>query len=283
MEFLQLRYFYESAKNESFAKTAEKYMVPLSSVSASIKRLETEVGCSLFNRHYNRIELNENGKKLQNSLCMIFDELDNVIQSISPEITDKSDIKICVRAMRNEITDHIIEYVKMHPDESFKTIFDFSDDNLDEYDLIIDDNPNRYFGYENFEFSNKRIYLMASSYNPLCGKKLKLNQLWNQSFISTGENTNTHRMVLKACRNEGFTPKFIIQTNDLLCYNKYVESGIGIGIGRIDNFELVNADVKLLDVEDFVARQTIYIFYKNQSLSRNIKEFIEFLKSKALR
>ena len=34
MELLQLRYFYESAKNENFAKTAEKYMVPASSVSA---------------------------------------------------------------------------------------------------------------------------------------------------------------------------------------------------------------------------------------------------------
>ena len=40
MELLQLRYFFESAKNENFAKTAEKYMVPASSVSASVKRLE---------------------------------------------------------------------------------------------------------------------------------------------------------------------------------------------------------------------------------------------------
>ena len=42
MEMLQLRYFYESAQNESFAKTAEKYMVPTTSVSASVKRLEKE-------------------------------------------------------------------------------------------------------------------------------------------------------------------------------------------------------------------------------------------------
>lgn len=282
MEFLQLRYFYESAKNQSFAKTAEKYMVPLSSISASIKRLESEIGCTLFDRHSNCVELNENGKKLQNSLCMIFDELDNVIQSISPENTSKSDIKICVRALRNEITDHIIEYLNLHSNVSFKTIFNFSDVNLDDYDIIIDDNPNKYFGYENFEFSNKRIYLMASMDNPLCGKTLKLKQLWNQVFISTGENTNTHGMLLKACENEGFTPKFIIQTNDLLCYNKYVEAGIGIGIGRSDNLELVNTNVQLLDVEDFVARQTIYIFYKNQSVGGNVKEFIKFLKTKAL-
>ena len=50
MELLQLRYFFDSAKNEHFAKTAEKYWVPASSVSASIKRLEEELGCKLFDR-----------------------------------------------------------------------------------------------------------------------------------------------------------------------------------------------------------------------------------------
>ena len=48
MEFLQLRYFYESAKNKSFAVTAKNHMVPTSSVSASVKRLEKEFGTNLF-------------------------------------------------------------------------------------------------------------------------------------------------------------------------------------------------------------------------------------------
>ena len=57
MEFLQLRYFYESAKSESIAKTAKSFMVPASSVSAAIKRLEEELGCALFERTANRIRL----------------------------------------------------------------------------------------------------------------------------------------------------------------------------------------------------------------------------------
>ena len=87
MEILQLRYFFESARNQSFAKTAEKYMVPLTSVSASIKRLEKELNCTLFNRHSNHVSLSENGIKLQNSLCMIFNEWDNVVNSLTPENT----------------------------------------------------------------------------------------------------------------------------------------------------------------------------------------------------
>ena len=66
MELLQLRYFFESAQSGSFSKTAKKYMVPLTSVSASIRRLEQELGCPLFVRHPNCVSLNEKGKILQN-------------------------------------------------------------------------------------------------------------------------------------------------------------------------------------------------------------------------
>ena len=63
MELLQLKYFYESANTESFTKTAQRHLIPVSSVSASIKRLEKELGCKLFDRTSNRIKLNQNGKR----------------------------------------------------------------------------------------------------------------------------------------------------------------------------------------------------------------------------
>ena len=67
MELLQLRYFYESAKNENFAKTAEKYMVPASSISASVKRLEEELGCQEPSRRRKlRYDSNRDNCELEN-------------------------------------------------------------------------------------------------------------------------------------------------------------------------------------------------------------------------
>jgi len=280
MEILQLRYFFESAKNESFAKTAQKYRVPLSSVSASVKRLETELGCSLFDRQSNRIVLNENGKKLQNSLCMIFDELSSVTQNLSPAQAETKEIKISVRALRNEITDHIIEYAALHPQVTFKTFFDFGKTDFENDDIIIGDDPEKYPGYDYFEFSSKRILLVAAKDSPLCGQKLYIKQLWNQPFISMGEHTSTHKMLLTACKNEGFTPNFVVHTNDLQCWNKYIQAGIGIGIGRYNPAGPPNPNIQYLDVVDFIARQTIYVFYKKQSAHGNIKSFLDFLRSK---
>ena len=72
MEMLQLRYFYESAKSQNFTITAQKYLVPVSAVSSSVKRLEKELGCQLFEREANRIRLNDSGRLLQQSLCTVF-------------------------------------------------------------------------------------------------------------------------------------------------------------------------------------------------------------------
>ena len=64
MEFLQLKYFSHAAKTENFSHTAQNFMVPTSCISASIKKLETEIGVKLFDRTANKIKLNEYGKIL---------------------------------------------------------------------------------------------------------------------------------------------------------------------------------------------------------------------------
>ena len=110
MEILQLRYFFDSARTENFAKTAEKYMVPPSSVSASVKRLENELGCRLFDRCSNRIFLNENGRKLQRSLGMMFDELDRTVSELSLAESETPEIKMLAKSLREVMTNALIEY-----------------------------------------------------------------------------------------------------------------------------------------------------------------------------
>jgi len=281
MEILQLRYFFDSAKHESFSKTAQKYMVPITSVSASIKRLETELGCTLFDRLPNRILLNDNGRKLQQSLYIIFSELDDITGAFSAKNTDTREIKMLVRAMRSQVTDYIIEYKSRHPYISFKTVFDFGDINIENYDIIIDDKPEKYADYENFEICSTRILLKASSNSPLCKRKLTLKQLCNQSFLSMGEQSSMHQLLINACNRAGFSPNIVVKTNDTQCYKKCLESGIGIGLGR-DNPQEHNNNIKFLDITDFDARQTVYGFYKKQHAYGNVEHFINFLKSKII-
>ena len=282
MELLQLHYFFDSAKNGSFAKTAEKYMVPSTSVSAAVKRLEKELGCTLFDRSSNRILLNDNGKKLQQSLYVIFHELEQAVESLATEIADKREIRMLVRAIRGQLTDHIIEYKMKHPQITFKTVFDFSETAYENYDIIIDEETNLYPEYEKFILSRFRLRIKSSVDSYLCDKQLTLKQLYNQNFITMGEQSNLHKILVNACKRAGFTPNIIIKTNDAQCYEKCIASGLGLGLSREYHNQTPSLTTRPLDIKDFNEYQTVCCYYKEQSVYGNIKHFLDFLKTKAI-
>ncbi|MBQ3132856.1 MAG: LysR family transcriptional regulator [Clostridia bacterium] len=282
MELLQLRYFYESAKSENFSKTATMFMVPTTSVSASIKRLEAELGCKLFDRTSNRIYLNARGRLLQKTLCSVFRDIDDVVEKLSIHDEDTRTIKILVRGMRRKITDFITEYNANHPHIAFKTVFNYDDD-YQTYDIIIDDEKNFYDGYDSIELFNMRLKLKCSSNNRLCKQKLFLHQLCNQPFVLMDFESNMHKVLEKACNRVGFSPNISVVCNDIECYEKFIAADMGIGIARQEESPSgASSSISDLDVADFNEHYTIYAYYSKKEYYGNIKNFIEFLKSKSI-
>jgi DNA-binding transcriptional LysR family regulator len=280
MELLQLRYFFDSARTENFAKTAEKYMVPPSSVSASIKRLETELGCQLFDRCSNRIFLNENGRTLQRSLGMMFDELDRTVSELSLAESEKPEIKMLAKSLREVMTNALIEYRELHPNQRFLTVFDFDED-YEEYDLIVDERNESYVGYEKMELCTMRIRLCAAPDSPLCGRPLTLRQLRNQNFVTMGKQSNAHRLLVKACKNVGFVPNIVMEINDTKCYGKCIHTGMGIGLSREPAETKPSESAKnFLLVSDFEELQTYYIYYKKTGSNSNLQNFVDYLRKR---
>ena len=282
MELLQLKYFFESAKTESFAKTAEKFMVPTSSVSASVKRLENELGCSLFDRMSNRIALNSNGKRLKSSLTLVFSELEGAVESLSLPECDTREVKMLVRSIRKEITSYIVEYNARCPDIRFRTVFDFCEKDIDSYDIIIDEKKESYCEWESVPLCSFKVKITASAKSPLCKRKHTLASLKNEHFISFGEQSNTHRILVNACDRAGFLPNIAVQCNDIDCHEKLIESGIGIGLGLDFERKPQSDKVAFLDVADFNERYDVYCYYKKNAYYGNVKHFLDFLLRKSL-
>lgn len=276
MELLQLRYFYESAKNGSFAKTAKVYMVPLTSVSASIRRLEAELGCKLFDRTSNRVVLNENGRRLQQSLCLVFDELDSTVEQMAEQTLQNREIRVLVRGMRRNITDAILHFKEQFPDSVFHISFDFGETRIEDYDVIIDEDSPLYVDYGRFEFFTTRLRVKCGKNHPMLGKSIEMKQLCNANFISMGEESNLHKVLLEACSQAGFTPKVTVYCNDLECYEKLIAGGIGIAIGREKS---LSPEIACLDVVDFDKRYTLYCYYKFDAYKGVVKQFVDYLQT----
>lgn len=280
MELLQLRYFYESAKTENFTKTAEKFQVPTTSVSACVKRLEKEMGCQLFDRISNRIVLNENGKLLQQALCSVFRELDGVTERLTARNWDAREVKILVRGMRRQITDLITEYSSTHTYIPFKTVFDYGNTDFNEFDIIVDEEKASYTEYERIELFNMRLRLKCSAGSPLCGQQMTLNQLCMEPFVLMDINSNMNEILTKACNRAGFTPMISVLCNDIECYDKFLAAGMGIGIGRENDGQV--GMIRDLEIVDFKEHYTVYAYYSPKEYYGNVKDFVDFLKSKGI-
>lgn len=280
MELLQLRYFFESAKNESFAKTAEKYMVPASSVSASVKRLEEELGCKLFDRRSNRVVLNESGIQLQNSLSVIFDELDQTVEKIRANKPKKTEIRILVLAMRDHICDIMFEYQKLYPNVHFVAMFDVDNNVASDYDLIIDKYCESYQEYKRHELGNYRICFKATPEHPLVGKELTMIDLRHERFITLEYELGLNSSLIECCKNAGFYPNIVLQTNDRQCFRQSAASGIGLGLWLKSELAPPPEGLVDLEVTDLQLRHTLYLYYKNNIVNEQLKDFISFLTSK---
>ncbi|MBE6655321.1 MAG: LysR family transcriptional regulator [Ruminococcaceae bacterium] len=107
MELLQLLYFCHAAETESFAKTAREYNVPAASISQTVKRLEYEIGASLFDRSANGVKLNERGRILYRNAKSALSMLDDAKRKIRDEEISGT-IRILVETNRH-IVNHAIK------------------------------------------------------------------------------------------------------------------------------------------------------------------------------
>lgn len=282
MELLQLRYFQESATNGSFAKTAQSHNVPATSVSASVKRLEKELGCSLFDQACNRIQLNENGKLFLKTVDEILRKLEHAVYTLQREVDDDRQIRMLVRTTRGEITNAIIAFKQKFPKAIFRTVFDFSETDYDSYDIVIDEQKDDYSGYDRFLFMRTRIRIKAAAKNPLCGKPLTLRQLASASFISIGEQNSMNKILINACRQAGFHPNIAIQCNDIKCYEECLAADVGIALGREYPNAVLSDRIRYLNVTDFDEVQTICCYYKSASAYGIVGDFLRFLQEQGM-
>ena len=280
MELLQLRYFMESAQRGSFAATAEHYLVPATSVSAAVRRLEQELGCQLFDRTSNRIALNENGARLLQTLESVFSQLDSTTGALSQQ-KDTREIRMLVRAMRSDITDRIVAFRALHPQIRFRTVFDFATDNAETYDIIIDRQGTSYPGCRSFPLYRMQLRLKATASSPLCGRQLTMTQLRGEDFISLGEQSSMTAILRAACRRAGFTPQIAVSSNDIRCYDKLVAAGIGIGLERRRDDTELDGHTAYLDVADFREEYVVCVYFREAAAYGNVAEFLQFLQEKA--
>lgn len=92
MELTQLRYFQKVARTKSITKAAQDLYISQPTLSQSLSRLESSLGCPLFTHQPGkRMQLNESGELFLKTVDRLFEELEHGIDQVR-ELNERAKI-----------------------------------------------------------------------------------------------------------------------------------------------------------------------------------------------
>ena len=277
MELLQLKYFCDAAQTENFSKTANKYHVPPSNISQSIKRLEVELGVKLFDRKSNCLTLNKNGenfyKKVKEAL--------NILENAQAEMSDNNDkgvLKICIMTNRFTVSKTIEKFAKKYPDIVISSSYSLSADSED-FDIIISDDNLRSDNTEREMIVSEGISLAINTENPLAHKaEINGEDLAKENFICMNEESSLFSTTKKICNSMNFQPNIVMQSPDPVFVRKCVDLNLGVTFAPAISWQGQFSDKVVLKKLDGFYRTTYAYKNKNKFNKKSIINFIEMLK-----
>lgn len=278
MELLQLTYFCDAARTENFSRTAEKYKVPTSNISQTVKRLERELGVKLFKRGANSITLSEEGRIFYDGARRALDTLEQTTRRICDDDYGPHEMRLLISNCRRIVTGAIEKYRVLYPDVSI-SINHSSNEGEADYDFIISDTVSSPEKYNEHFLLSERILLAAKR-----GSNVALLRPDNMAALSTErfivlDSSRLNMLTEQICVGAGFYPNVVIRTDDPYYVRKYVEMGLGVAlIPELSWRGLFSDEVTLIEVGDYVRNVKLYM-QKDKILTKREKTFVDILSS----
>ncbi len=280
MELLQLRYFLSVAKTLNISQAAREHRIPQPAMSATISRLEKEVGTKLFDRSKNRLRLTSEGEQFFTAVQTGLFSLDQGVESLkkSPESIE-GELTLLVRQHRQTVIDCISAFKMKYPKASFRIFYEVENQNKTDFDLVITGKaPDKSWTFLDCLITEEVVTVVPASH-PLAKKKaVDFKDLSKEEFAVIHRNSTLWEQALLRCRVAGFEPKVSVVCPDLGCLMKYISSGLAITLGpRLSWREFATDKIVFLPLKEPMLRDTNLYRSKWNTPNRLSKVFRRFL------
>lgn len=280
MELSQIYYFLNVAKTEHMTRSAEELHIAQPSLTKSIHKLEDELGVPLFVQRGRNIVLTEYGRYLSERLTPIAASLDSVKDEVHAlaRIEERT-VRINVLAASTLVTEAIILYQKDHPDIHFKLT---QEDESRSFDVQVTTaaEPTASRLCSRSRAIEEQIFLavpLNSEYSER--RSLSLCEVKDQGFVSLIGSKKLRAICDGFCRDAGFEPKIIFESDNPVAVRNMIAANIGIGFWpEISWGTKYRNDIKLVGVlEPECKRDIIIQQYSNKAQEGTVSDFFDFL------
>lgn len=292
MDFRQLQYMLMVAEEKSFSKAAQKLYIAQPSLSQFIQKLEKQLGVELFDRTNNPITLTYAGELYIETAKKILDLKDQLHQQME-DIANltRGCLKIGVAPFRST---YVIPKILPLFHERFPGIevilyegtstelVDFGLKGTTDISLMMMPIPEDLFSY--VTIAKEEILLALPANHPLSKtnvNKIKLADLKEEPFILLKQNQKLHQIAIELCRQAGFKPKVILESENIETAHALVTAGMGVSFipDTLPLSSTFSKQPKYFSIEDFpTTREMVVAYRKGRYLSRAASEFINVMK-----
>lgn len=236
MELMQLHYFKEVARQESFTRAAELLHITQSALSKSIAKLEDEVGVRLFERDGNRIHLNQFGKAMLRTSDQALVNLESGLSQVREMAgLESGSIRVGVSAevfikhlVRDFLTEHHRISMTCLLQSTEQMVTSLEDGTMD---FMVTTSPLEGSDLNWEPLCQDHLTVLVADQHPLSKRDaVFLEELADERFIITNLGYGMHSNTYDLCRQAGFEPHILYEGYDTEIAALLVSRGIAVQI-----------------------------------------------------
>lgn len=303
-----IKYVLTIAEEKSFSKAAKKLYLSQPALSATISKIEKEIGNRLFDRSTSPIQLSEAGEAYiltAKKMMTLEKDLNNYLMDLAELKTGKLSIGGTHFFVSCFLPSILSLYSEKHPGIEVE-VFERNSLELEQLllegtiDLVVDCYP---FNMELFSIINifhETVLLAVPKKFPINDKlkkfqlssddiknnvhlssdcpTLNLNTFKNEPFLFLKQGNHMHDLAVKLCKNSEFDPKIKMNFDQLMTTYSMTVANLGVSFTTdiiVKYSNLASQPVFYKLDSPLTYRNSSIIYKKNKYLSKAAQEFIK--------
>ena len=283
MDISALKYFIVTARTEHMNQAAQLLNITQPSLSASIKRLEAELGFPLFDRRGRGIQLNEYGRIFLEGVTAAEAIMDQCITQI--QAVQNASKELVRLACSNSPTNSRLMDLLLSAGMNLKLEnipADWGQELLSKScDLVITMGRLHHSHIKSVILKNQQLVLVTSREHPLaCLESVPLHALHQYSFCSTDAPHSLIHVLQESFPDYGFHPRITFLGRSSADMLKAIRSGRYVGLMVKRNLP-PDQELCILNTENFSFSLPLYLYWREQgaaspSLEKVRQSIIDF-------
>ncbi len=249
MELRQLEYFVAVAEAGSFTEAVRRVHVVQSGLSTAVKKLERELGVSLFDRSRRRIALTDAGAALLVEARRVLSAVRVAHESVG-HVADGEAGTVRAGIMHSlvgpRVVDALATFHSEHPGVRLAPRTDpggsgglvraVADDELDLALAGVAGDPHE--GVVTYRLSEERMGLLCPPGDPLAGRDVvALEELHDRSFVDVPPGWGSRTAFERTLAEHGISRHVDVEVGDVATVTDLVRAGFGLAVLAPSSFE----------------------------------------------